>query len=162
MAIVNGRATRVGVVCIAALATVWTACTSDRTETPPAAVANIIASIRADGLHGASSLTASWTETTLKRWDAVTHDVQRPGTDLSVRFYVVELDSDTVMTCDLCIVSWMGGHRPAGHYVIRTGRMGATGGPETIIGPRHEFRLDQLGHVDRTTPSPASSDRLGA
>lgn len=112
---------------------------------PPAAVQQIVDSIRADGLHAEAPLTLSWTETTLGRWAAVTHSSYRPGIDLSNRMVVAEIDSGETMTCDLCIGSWMG-HRPAGRYVIRTSEVSGMG-PETIIGPRKEFALDQLGPV---------------
>jgi hypothetical protein len=114
---------------------------------PPAAVQQIVRSIQHDGLHASGSLSVSWTTTTVGRWARVTHVAYRLGVDLTATLLVVEVDSDQVMTCDLCISSWMSGHRPAGRYVVRTSGAAGVDGQETIIGPRRAFTLDQLGRV---------------
>ena len=129
-----------------------TSCTSQgNSATPPAAVRKIYQSLVRDGLHSDGRLTLSWTHTTVARWARVTHAGYPPTVDLSTNMLVVEVDSDKVMTCDGCIVSWLGGHRPSGHFVMRTSRMGEAGGPETSIGPHATFQLTQLGPVRSTT-----------
>jgi hypothetical protein len=136
---------------LAVTATLTNSTSNGSASQPPAPVRKIFNSILADGLRSDGPLTLSWTHTTLARWARVTHEGYPPTTDLSLGVLVVEVQSDSLMTCDGCFVSWIGSRRPSGHFVIRTSRMGGAGGPETSMGPHPTFRLAQLGAVRSTS-----------